>query len=426
MQTSPSGSPESNSEFTTRDLCNVDVVIAQLLQRTGAHPETESVPLFQALDRILAQDITSPETVPPFDNSAVDGYAVADLSANELPVSQRIPAGVHPVPLRPGTAARIFTGATIPEGACAVIMQEDTKSLDDGTRVAFTQTARTGQNIRNAGQDVQRGDTILCAGQALNPQRLGMVASVGIPVVPVYKRLRVAFFSTGDELVEPGSRLQPGQIYNSNRYMLKAMLEKLNFDPLDLGLVPDTLAATMAVLDQASRLADVIISTGGASVGEEDHIHRALQAGGQVEMWRVAIKPGKPFMFGSFNQTPVIGLPGNPGAVLVTFAVLARPFLLRKQGKGKVLPSALKLPLAFNLGKPGKRREYLRVRIAADGRLVQHPNQSSGMLSSASWADGLAVIPEMSTVQSEVVEPSSATSGSVDYYAFCQLFSLDD
>lgn len=413
MQTS---APLSNAELARQPLSSVDAVLAQLLQRADQRPSTETLSLTDALDRILADDLSSPINVPPFDNSAVDGYTFADLTATELQVSQRIPAGVNPEPLQPGTAARIFTGAVIPEGACAVVMQEDTQTLDDGARVLLKQSARTGDNIRAAGQDIREGETLLFAGQPLNPQRLGMIASVGIDKVTVYRRLRVAFFSTGDELVEPGSTLAPGQIYNSNRYLLRGLLQRLNMDAIDLGVVPDTLAATTATLQKAATLADVIISTGGASVGEEDHVLSALRAGGQVDMWRVAIKPGKPFMFGQFGNIPVLGLPGNPGAVLVTFAILARPYLLRMQGKAKVLPTGLKLPLAFASGKPGKRREYLRVQLAADGRLIQHPNQSSGMLSSASWADGLVVIPEHASV---------AENEHVDYYPFSQLFSVE-
>lgn len=405
----------SNAELARQPLISVDTVLAQLLQRADQRPNTETLPLTDALDRILAEDLQSPITVPPFDNSAVDGYAINDLTISELPVSQRIPAGVNPAPLQPGTAARIFTGAVIPEGACAVVMQEDTQSLDDGSRVLINQPARSGDNIRAAGQDIRQGEPLLFAGLPLNPQRLGMIASVGIQKVTVYQRLRVAFFSTGDELVEPGTPLAPGQIYNSNRYLLRGLLQRLNMDAIDLGVVPDTLTATTATLQKAAALADVIISTGGASVGEEDHVLSALRAGGQVDMWRVAIKPGKPFMFGQFDGTPLLGLPGNPGAVLVTFAILARPYLLRMQGNAKVLPTGLKLPLGFASGKPGKRREYLRVQLADDGRLIQHPNQSSGMLSSASWADGLAVIPEHVSV---------AENERVDYYPFSQLFSV--
>lgn len=405
----------SNAELARQPLISVDTVLAQLLQRADQRPNTETLPLTDALDRILAEDLQSPITVPPFDNSAVDGYAINDLTVSELPVSQRIPAGVNPAPLQPGTAARIFTGAVIPEGACAVVMQEDTQSLDDGSRILINQPARSGDNIRAAGQDIRQGEPLLFAGQPLSPQRLGMIASVGIQKVTVYQRLRVAFFSTGDELVEPGTPLAPGQIYNSNRYLLRGLLQRLNMDAIDLGVVPDTLTATTATLQKAAALADVIISTGGASVGEEDHVLSALRAGGQVDMWRVAIKPGKPFMFGLFDGIPLLGLPGNPGAVLVTFAILARPYLLRMQGNAKVLPTRLKLPLGFASGKPGKRREYLRVQLADDGRLIQHPNQSSGMLSSASWADGLAIIPEHVSV---------AENERVDYYPFSQLFSV--
>lgn len=403
-----------------QSLNSLDTVVSYLLEQVASVSETESVNLHFALNRVLAEDLSSPVNVPPADNSAVDGYALSAASVNNtdtLEVSQRIPAGHSPEPLQKGTAARIFTGASIPDGADCVVMQEHTELTGNGASVTFLQNVRAGQNIRPKGQDIEAGQTILHKGQNLSPQRLGLAASTGCANVQVYRPLKVAYFSTGDELVEPGEPIQSGQIYNSNRYLLNGLLSSLKFEGIDLGVIPDNLEATKAALQNAAEQADVVISTGGASVGEEDYIQSAINALGKVDLWRVAIKPGKPFMFGKIGKTPVIGLPGNPGAVFVTFMALARPFLLKAQGLTQVLPQTVKLPLAFNINKAGTRREFLRVRQDNSGRLVRHPNQSSGMLSSASWAEGLAIIPEH-----EVPEINSM----VDFLPFSTLLSLSD
>jgi len=388
-------------------LKNLDSAIDELIRKITPHPLVETISLAYALNRTLAEDIISQVHVPPADNSAVDGYALrhTDFMADQsITVSQRIPAGHAPEALKPGTAARIFTGANIPEGADCVVMQEHTVFSDDQSSVTFSGEAISknimpGQNIRPKGQDIQQGAVILRKGDKLNPQRLGLIASIGLDSIKVYKPLKVAIFSTGDELIEPGQALQTGQIYNSNRYLLDGFLRSQGFEVMDLGRIPDQLESTLNALKSASEQADVVITTGGASVGEEDYIQSAIQALGQIDFWRVAIKPGKPVMLGEINQTPILGLPGNPGAVFVTFMILARPFLLHLQGRTQTRVKAYSLPINFNVKKAGIRREFLRVIRNEHNQLELHPNQSSGMLSSASWAEGLAVIMENTAPQ---------------------------
>lgn len=349
-----------------------------------------------ALNYVLAEDIYSTINVPPHDNSAVDGYALAhqaELNGQRFEISQRIPAGSSPAPLEAGTVARIFTGAPMPEGADCVIMQEDVE-LNAEQDITLKQAPRPGANIRPAGQDVAKGSLVLAKGTSLSPQRLGLIASIGQASVKVYEPLKVAIFSTGDELVEPGNPCGPGQIYNSNRYTLSTLLSNFGMEVFDLGVIPDTLCATQQAFQDAAANADVIVSTGGASVGEEDYIQQALRELGELELWRVAIKPGKPFMFGKVGDCPVLGLPGNPAAVLVTALNFVRPFLLKSQGFSNYHANSYELPCDFDITQAGKRREFIRVQVSSEGTLKPHPNQSSGMLSSASWADGLAVIPE--------------------------------
>lgn len=377
-------------------LQSVDKVVSLLSDVPVRKGKIRSYALKDALNKALAEDIYSEINVPPSANSAVDGYALRleDWQAGlSLPVSDRITAGAAPGPLKPGTVARIFTGATIPEGADAVVMQEYTLTTED-SQINIEQAPQRQDNIRPEGQDVAEGDLILNKGQILSPHRLGLLASIGQANVKAYAPLTVAMMSTGDELLEPGQAAAPGQIYNSNRYLLDGLLQSLGFTVLDLGVVPDNADATRSALQSAAQQADVILTTGGASVGEEDHIRAAISDLGQVDLWRVAIKPGKPFMFGNIQGVPVCGLPGNPGAVLITFLMLVKPFLLKQQGFQSCREQGMQLQLGFGLHKPGPRREYLRVMVGDDGRLIRHPNQSSGMLSSASWAQGLAIIPE--------------------------------
>lgn len=377
----------------------VEQALAQLLANAPRLTETEELPLSQVLGRVLAQDQVSNLEVPPADNSAMDGYALntADLKASQgsLPLSQRIPAGVVPEPLQAGTAARIFTGASVPAGADAVVMQEQCSEAEG--RVSIQAEVKPGQNIRPRGQDITAGAVVLSRGHCLRPQDLGLLASIGVAQVRVYRRLKVAIFSTGDELTEPGQPLDEGQIYNSNRYTLIGLLNALGFEYVDLGPVKDTPEATETALKEAAGLADVILSTGGVSVGEEDHVKAAVEKLGELTLWRLAIKPGKPLAYGRVGSTPFIGLPGNPAAVFITFCVIARPWLLRMQGASEVEVKPVQVAAGFATRRVAKRKEFYRCRLELDergiSRAVPYSNQSSGVLTSTSWADGLAVVP---------------------------------
>jgi molybdopterin molybdotransferase len=407
-----------------KTLKNLDEAIAELQATTASLGSDtliiETVPISDALNRILATDIYSQLNVPPADNSAVDGYALRledFVAGQDMPISQRIPAGKAPQALQEHTVARIFTGANIPKGANCVVMQENIQLNDEKTHIGISETLKINQNIRPMGQDIKIDDCILSKGEVLTPQRLGLIASIGIAEVSVFKPLKVAILSTGDELVEPGQPTHEGQIYNSNRYLLSGFLKRLNFDILDLGVIPDKLDCTLSALQKAAAEADVVITTGGASVGEEDYIQSAIKALGKVDFWKVAIKPGKPVMLGNINNTPILGLPGNPGAVFVTFMILARPFLLHAQGLKNTTPPPFSLPISFDIKKAGKRREFIRVKRSIDNTLVLHPNQSSGMLSSASWADGLAVVMENTAPQQGDL---------VNFIPFDTLFNLNN
>jgi len=390
-------------------LLTVDDARARLLAAAVPPSQTEIVPLASARGRVLAAAQRALVDVPPADNSAMDGYALrlADLRAGDaLAVAQRIPAGSVPSALSPGTVARIFTGAEIPPGADVVVMQEDCRE-EDGQLVIGADTAVTlkpGINIRPRGQDLAAGSVVVAAGTLLGPPQLGVLAAAGIAEVPVWRQLRVAFFSTGDELLEPGEEPRPGCIYNSNRYALRAYLEAAGCVAIDLGVVADDRAATVAALRGAASRADLVITTGGASVGEEDHLRAALLGCGSVDLWKVAIKPGKPLLLGRVEGTrpvPVLGLPGNPVSVAVTLLVLGMPLLRAMQGIRDWRPAAFRLPAAFAVRKTGNRQEYLRVRVVAGEHgpcLERHPNQSSGVLASMAWADGFAVVPPGVTV----------------------------
>lgn len=367
-------------------MIEVSTAIEKLIAAVRPTAATERVAVTDGLDLVLAADIVSGVDVPPADNSAMDGYAYcfADGESNhfQLPLSQRIPAGTAPQPLAPSSAARIFTGGEIPPGADTVAMQENCTEQDG---VVTINNPRAGANIRPKGQDIQSGQTVLAAGTRLRPQEMGLLSSIGIKTVEVFKPLRVAIFSTGDELVEPGEPLQPGQIYNSNRATLTGLIQSLGMTPVDLGTVPDNLAATVAVLKKAAAETDIVLSAGGVSVGDEDYVKNALLELGSIDFWKVAIKPGKPLAFGQIAETPFIGLPGNPASVFVTFMILARPFLLASQGVKKPLTQLLKATALFE--KAGEKREvYLRARITGEG-VEMYPNQSSGVLSSACWGE---------------------------------------
>lgn len=365
--------------------------VAALLSEAQPVGETETTLLNKLLGRVLAEDISAPIDVPPADNSAMDGYALrhADWPGPErpMPVSQRITAGRVPEPLEPESAARIFTGAEIPAGADTVVMQEDCEAAADGVRIR--ELPVSGAHIRPRAQDMATGQPVLRRGDRLRPQEVGLLASLGIPAVKTFQRLKVAVLSNGSELIEPGQPAQGGQIYNSNRYLIEAMLRAWGFEVLDLGIAPDDPERIRGLLAEAAGQSDVIISSGGVSVGEEDHIKQVVASLGSLDLWKVSIKPGKPFAFGRVQGTPFLGLPGNPASVLVTCLVVARPYLLACQGLRDTAVQALRAPAQFER-KAGGRTEYLRARLTADG-LECHPAQSSGILLSAVWGNGLAV-----------------------------------
>ena len=376
-------------------------LLENLLDRARGATEMETVAITAAFGRVLAVPQISSITVPPLDNSAMDGYAVrlADVAhvGTRLPVSQRIQAGSVGQPLAAATAARIFTGAPVPAGADAVLMQEDCTA--EGDAVLINKLPQPGENIRRAGEDIQAGAQILAAGTRFTAAEMGLAASVGLAELPVFKRLKVACFFTGDELVTPGAPLAPGQIYNSNRYTLAGLINDLGCELIDLGIVPDTLEATEAALARAAREADVVITSGGVSVGEADYVKAAVEKLGQVEMWKVAMKPGKPVVYGQVADADFIGLPGNPVSAFVTFCLFVRPFLLKRMGAADVLYRAFAVQADFAWPRPGTRREFLRARLQANGKLALFPNQGSGVLTSCAWADGLADIGVGETVQ---------------------------
>ena len=369
--------------------------LAQMLAAARPVADIETVPTLEANGRVLAEAQVSGMNVPGQDNTQMDGYAVraADCISGHavLKVSQRIPAGHVGQPLQAGTAARIFTGALIPQGADAVVMQEQCEvGGADGDTVIIRHTPKAGEWIRRAGEDITSGSTILPAGARLRSQELGLAASVGLATLPVRRKLRVAVFFTGDELTMPGEPLAPGAIYNSNRFTLRALLENLGCEITDFGIVPDTLDATRAVLRDCANGHDLIITSGGVSVGEEDHVKPAVEAEGRLTMWQIAIKPGKPLAFGEVGQAAFVGLPGNPVSSFITFLMFVRPFILRLQGvQGTVAPRAFTMRADFNLPKADRRNEFLRARINAGGGLEPFRNQSSGVLTSTVWGDGV-------------------------------------
>lgn len=378
-------------------LLSVDDAIEQILARATVLTEVETLPILGAFGRVLATDLYASFDVPPCDNSAMDGYALCyeDADGSPLPISQRIVAGSVAEPLKPGTAARIFTGAPIPINADTVVIQENTRLIDGRLELVESVVTR-GQHIRPKGQDIAKGALVIAAGTRLKPQDIGVLASVGICSVPVYRPLSVAVLSTGDELVEPGEPLTPGKIYNSNRYMLSAMLTALGCDVVDGGIVADDFDATCHQLGLLAAETDLIISSGGVSVGEEDHVKNAVESLGALDLWKLNIKPGKPVAFGRVNDTPFFGLPGNPASSFVTFCLLARPYLLRSMGQQVVMPSIVLAAANFEHAKAGTRQEYLRAQVSYQNTSVivdRYSNQSSGVLLSTSWANALIIIP---------------------------------
>ncbi len=400
-------------------LLSVDEALAQLL--AGATPvgDVERLSTLEASGRVLAEDQRSVMNVPPMDNSAMDGYAVRAAEAQvgaQLQVSQKIMAGAVGQPLQPGTAARIFTGAPIPPGADAIVMQEHTRALD-GAAMQVERAPREGEWVRKIACDIAAGDVILHAGRCLQPQDTGLAASVGIATLPVYRRVRLGLFFTGDELVMPGEPLPPGRIYNSNRFTLNGLAKAFDCEVHDYGIVPDSLEATRAVLRRAAAECDVIVTSGGVSVGDADFVKPAVEAEGELLMWRIAMKPGRPLAFGrvfrapgggvdrntnntgNANSAAFIGLPGNPVSSFVTFLIFVRPFLLRTRGMTDVTAQAMLARADFDWPEADPRREFLRVKWNADGGLDLYSSQDSAVMTSTSWADGLLDNPAGSTIR---------------------------
>jgi molybdopterin molybdotransferase len=392
--------------MTKPPMLTAQQALDHLLSHAKAVEQSEELPMQAALGRVLAQNVNSLVDVPPLDNTSMDGYAVRTVDTAKpgavLKITQRIPAGSVGMQLEPGSAARIFTGAPVPPDADAVVMQEDCSLLEGSNiEVQINIATTVGQWIRRRGEDLTAGKTALYAGSFLRPQELGVAASAGLTHLLVKRRVKVAAFFTGDELALPGEPLKPGGIYNSNRDTLLACLRSLGCEPTDLGIVPDRLDATRDALRKASKDHDLIITSGGVSVGEEDHIKPAVTAEGRLDLWQIAIKPGKPLAFGAVRKSEhpqdgeawFIGLPGNPVSSFVTFLLFVRPFILKLQGR-KVVPNPFYLMRAdFDWLKPDRRNEFLRVKLNLQGGLDLFPNQSSGVLTSASWGDGLVDCP---------------------------------
>ncbi len=371
-------------------MLSVEQALEKLLAAAQLVSEVESIDTMVASGRVLATPVVSSIDVPPLDNSQMDGYAVRTIDVPAVPttlrISQRIAAGQVGVALEAGTAARIFTGAPIPPGADAVLMQEKCEATDG--KVQLNEQPVRGESIRKVGIDIARGDTVLQPGVRLHPQDCALAASIGAARLTVYRRLRVATFFTGDELVMPGEPLPPGRIYNSNRFMLRGLLEALGCEVNDLGIVPDNLQKTRAALTGAAERADLIVSSGGVSVGEEDHVKPAVQAEGTLDLWQIAMKPGKPLAFGRVRDVPFIGLPGNPVSSFVTFVLFARPFIMQRQGRVEPL-RALAVRADFDWPISSRRREFMRARRNQHDGLDIFPNQNSSVLTSVAWADGL-------------------------------------
>jgi molybdopterin molybdotransferase len=383
----------------------LDDALAELLAHAKPLAGSETVSTFDADGRVLLHDLVSALQVPPQDNSSMDGYALrsAEITGEGvvLPVSQRIAAGSAGEPLQPGSCARIFTGAPIPAGADAIVMQEDTEPAGEQL-VRILRVPKEGQWIRRSGEDITRGSVVLAKGERLTPAALGLAAAVGAEHLEVGRRPKVALFSTGDELVMPGEvppdQMKPGAIYNSNRFFLQALLRRLGCEVSDYGIVPDRRDATEDALARAAKEHDLILTSGGVSVGEEDHVKPAVQKLGSLDLWQIAIKPGKPFAYGKVGAAHFMGLPGNPVSSFVTFLLLVRPFVLKLQGASQLTPRSMMLPANFSLPRADKRREFLRVQRNAQGSLELFPNQSSGVLTSAAWCDGLVDNPAGTTI----------------------------
>ncbi len=396
-----------------KPLMPLDDALQQLLGQVQALNDVETLSTLEADGRVLAQDLVSALQVPAFDNSSMDGYAVrwADVRQGPtvLKVTQRIAAGQTGTTLEPGQAARIFTGAPLPPGADTVVMQEDTQPVDGATdAVQILRVPTPGEWVRLSGEDVKKGAVALPAGTRLTPAELGLAASLGVVHVRVLRKPRVALFSTGDELVMPGEvapeQMRPGAIYNSNRFFLRALLHRMGCEVSDLGIVPDKREATMAALKSAADHHDLILTSGGVSVGEEDHVKPSVQALGALDLWQISMKPGKPFAYGYVRRSEgahvahFIGLPGNPVSSFMTFVLLVLPFLRQLTGQPQQSLQPVRMPAHFSIVKADRRREFVRVRCNAQGGRDLFPNQSSGVLTSVVWGDGVVDIPAGQTV----------------------------
>jgi molybdopterin molybdotransferase len=412
----------SQSTSQRPPLLSFDEARERLLSFAVAPTVVQRVPLIEAASRVLAEPVSSPMDVPGFDNSAMDGYAIypKDVTAQPLVlnVTQRIPAGANGVALAPGEAARIFTGAPVPQGTYAVVPQEDVSRVDD--QISIEKPIEAHQFVRNKGEDIAAGAQILKGGRRLQPADMALAASVGVTHVSAFKPLTVAILLTGDELVEPGRPLAAGQIYNSNRYWLHALLTQIGCQVVDPGIVRDTPEQTRDALKKASQIADVVITCGGVSVGEEDHVRAAVESMGHIDLWQIAMKPGKPLAYGKANGADFIGLPGNPVSAFVTFVLMGLPFLYSRMGLPVPQLRPETMVASFDWPKPDRRREFIRVRkeISPEGhhRLARWPNQGSGVMSSVAWADGLVDIAPGQTIVSGQTVP---------YLAFSNLLNLN-
>lgn len=382
-------------------MLTVEQAKEKILANVKVSAEEEKVVTLYCAGRILAQDVVATLKVPSMDNSQMDGYAVRVEEFKEenqtFSVSQKIFAGHVGIPLEAGTVARIFTGAPIPQGANAVVPQEEVVCNEDGT-VVFEKIPKEGDWIRKAGCDIQIGDAVLKKGDRMTPAAMGVAASIGVATLKVYRPIRVSLFSTGDELSMPGQPLVEGGIYNSNRFVLRGLLHQLGCDVVDYGNIPDSIEATTEAFEKAAKKSDLIITSGGMSVGEADHIKKVVESLGEIQFWKVAVKPGKPLAKGEVHGVPFIGLPGNPVSGLITFLLFAQPLILRLSGRNDVETKSYQLPIGFEY-KGSSRREFIRVRRNSNGELENYRTQNSAVLTSCTWADGLADIPANCTLK---------------------------
>ena len=416
-----SQSTNSSSAMFNDSLMSADDALSFLIDSASVTAMTEAVSLDDSLGRILASDIHSTINVPGFDNSAMDGYTIAlndtqvaqeNLSFN---VVDRIAAGSTGNDLKIGNAARIFTGAPIPNGANTVVMQEECTLSEDKSKITVKRAINLNENIRPTGNDILKDNVILSSGRQIKPQDISLAASVGVGELVVFKKIKVGVFFTGDELVEPGNPLTPGKIYNSNRYALVALLKQVGCDVINLGNIEDKLDATCEALEALESQCDLIMTTGGVSVGEEDHVKPAVEKLGELNLWKIRMKPGKPLAYGKVKQTPFIGLPGNPVSSFVTFCIFSLPFIKKMQGNSNYESKILKVKTNFDCKRAKPRREYARVRIdhSTETPLANlFPKQGSDVMSSVVWADGIIEIPENTTFETGTI---------LNYYSMSEL-----